>query len=98
MKKLFKISLWFIFLSVGKIIAQDFHLTQYDAFPLYMNPALTGNYLGETGHDYKIHSVYRTQWRALATKPYSTYGVGYDQKLQKERFGVGGYILNNRSG
>lgn len=75
--------------------AQDFHLAQYDAFNLYLNPALTGNYLGESG-DYKISSVYRTQWRALTPKPYTTYGVSYDMPYKK--FGFGGYLLDNRSG
>ncbi|HEX7415523.1 MAG TPA: PorP/SprF family type IX secretion system membrane protein [Bacteroidia bacterium] len=75
--------------------AQDPHLTQYDAFPVYLNPSLTGNYLGEEG-DYRISSVYRTQWRALTPKPYTTYGVAYDQTIK--RFGVGGYILDDKSG
>jgi type IX secretion system PorP/SprF family membrane protein len=75
--------------------AQDFHLTQYDAFPLYLNPALTGNYLGEDA-DYKINAVYRSQWRSMVKKPFSTYGISYDQPYKK--FGIGAYILNNRSG
>jgi type IX secretion system PorP/SprF family membrane protein len=95
MKKVVQLSVALSFLLLGRAVAQDFHLSQYDAFPLYMNPALTGNYLGEDG-DYKIHSVYRTQWRALASKPFSTFGMGYDMKY--DRYGMGGYILNNRSG
>jgi type IX secretion system PorP/SprF family membrane protein len=75
--------------------AQDFHLTQYDAFHLYQNPALTGNYLGEET-DYKINSVYRSQWRSMIRKPFTTYGISYDQPYK--RFGIGAYILNNRSG
>jgi type IX secretion system PorP/SprF family membrane protein len=75
--------------------AQDPHLSQYDAFPVYLNPSLTGNYLGEDA-DYRISSVYRSQWRALTPKPYTTYGVAYDQTVK--RFGVGGYILNDKEG
>lgn len=93
MKKL--IAIIFCFISMMQAKAQDFHLTQYDAFTMYMNPALTGNYLGENW-DYRIHSVYRTQWRTLPTKPYRTYGVGYD--MPYKRFGLGGYLLNNKSG
>src|ERR1700752_1151836 len=78
-----------------KLKAQDPHLTQYDAFPVYLNPSLTGNYLGEDA-DYRISAVYRTQWRALTSKPYATYGVAYDQAIK--RFGVGGYILDDKSG
>src|ERR1700758_1873703 len=83
-----------VFLSL-QMKAQDFHLAQYDVFSLYLNPALTGNYLGEGG-DYKISSVYRTQWRALTPKPYTTYGIAYDQPYK--RFGLGGYLLENKSG
>ncbi len=75
--------------------AQDPHLSQYDAFPVYLNPSLTGNYLGEDA-DYRISSVYRSQWRALTPKPYTTYGVAYDQTVK--RFGVGGYILEDKEG
>jgi type IX secretion system PorP/SprF family membrane protein len=85
----------FIIAFSGGMNAQDFHLTQYDAFHLYMNPALTGNYLGEDA-DYKINSVYRSQWRSMIRKPFTTYGLSYDQPYK--RFGIGAYILNNRSG
>lgn len=83
------------FLILIKLRAQDPHLTQYDAFPVYLNPSLTGNYLGEDA-DYRVSAVYRTQWRALTSKPYSTYGVAYDQAIK--RFGVAGYILDDKSG
>jgi type IX secretion system PorP/SprF family membrane protein len=83
------------FFILTELKAQDPHLSQYDAFPVYLNPSLTGNYLGEEG-DYRISSVYRSQWRALTPKPYTTYGVGYDQTVNK--FGVGGYILDDKSG
>lgn len=75
--------------------AQDFHLTQYDAFSMYLNPALTGNFLGEDA-DYRVNTTYRTQWRPLASKPFVTYGIGYDMPYKK--FGLGAYLLNNRSG
>jgi type IX secretion system PorP/SprF family membrane protein len=75
--------------------AQDFHLAQYDAFSLYLNPALTGNYLGAQG-DYRVQGVYRTQWRALSPQPYTTYGISYD--MPYKRYGFGGFILDNRSG
>lgn len=85
----------FIIMFSFNMKAQDFHLTQYDAFPLYLNPALTGNYLGEDA-DYKINAVYRSQWRSMVKKPFTTYGLSYDQPYKK--FGVGAYLLNNRSG
>ncbi|MCD6019329.1 MAG: putative rane protein [Bacteroidetes bacterium] len=79
----------------AKSKAQDFHLTQYDAFSLYLNPALTGEYLGDEW-SYKIHTVYRSQWKTLPVKPYQTYGLGFDKPYK--RVGIGGYLLDNRSG
>lgn len=95
MKTKIIISLIICSLFAVKSKAQDFHLTQYDAFALYLNPALTGNYLGED-YDYRIHSVYRSQWKNLQIKPYQTYGIGYDMLVK--RFGVGLNVLDNRSG
>jgi type IX secretion system PorP/SprF family membrane protein len=95
MKTKIFISFFFGCVIAMQLRAQDFHLTQYDAFSMYLNPALTGNYLGEDA-DYKISSVYRTQWRPLASRPYTTYGVGYD--MVHKKFGLGGYLLDNRSG
>ena len=90
------IPVFFCCVFIMQLRAQDFHLTQYDAFSLYLNPALTGNYLNEHDADYKVSTVYRTQWRPLATKPYATYGVSYD--MPYKRFGLGGYLLDNKSG
>ncbi len=99
MKTKIFIPVFLICVLAMQVKAQDFHLAQYDAFPLYINPALTGNYLGEEG-DYRVNSVYRTQWRALSPKPFATYGVSYDMPFKKweKNFGLGGFILNNRSG
>ena len=79
------------YVSVG----QDFHISQYDGFTMYLNPALTGNYV-DYESDYKIYSTNRSQWRSLGGKPFSTYGIGYDMKHKK--FGIGSYLLNNRAG
>lgn len=76
-------------------LAQDFHLSQYDAAPHYFNPALTGIYFGEKA-DYRIYSDYRSQWKALGYKPYSTFYAAYD--MPYKLFGLGGYIVNNRNG
>ncbi len=77
------------------INAQDFHLAQYDAFALYLNPALTGSFSGEDA-DYRASTIYRSQWRSLSRKPFATYGLAYDMPYKK--FGIGAYILNNKSG
>jgi type IX secretion system PorP/SprF family membrane protein len=87
-------------LFAGKAAAQeDYHLSQFNAASLYLNPALTGMYLGERG-DYRITSDYRSQWRALGLKPYTTAFISYDMPLHKyeNKWGVGGYLIDNKSG
>lgn len=72
---------------------QDFHLSQYDAAALNVNPALTGIFKG----DYRIHGHYRTQWSAVASKPFTTGLVSFDMK-HKKNWGFGGQIANFRAG
>jgi type IX secretion system PorP/SprF family membrane protein len=79
----------------GVLVAQDFHLSQLDAAPHYFNPALTGIYFGNDVN-YRIYSDYRTQWRALGVKPFSTYYIAYD--MPHKLFGFGGYLIHNRNG
>ncbi|MBA3901539.1 MAG: PorP/SprF family type IX secretion system membrane protein, partial [Bacteroidetes bacterium] len=75
--------------------AQDFHLSQYDAATLYTNPALTGMYLGDKKTDYRIYGNFRQQWRSVG-QPFNTGYMAYDRV--HKRFGLGGYIINNRAG
>jgi type IX secretion system PorP/SprF family membrane protein len=77
------------------LYAQDFHLSQFDAAPHYFNPALTGIYFSGDA-DYRIYSDYRTQWRALGIKSFSTYYLAYD--MPYKLYGLGGYLINNRNG
>jgi type IX secretion system PorP/SprF family membrane protein len=72
--------------------AQDFHLSQYDAAPLNVNPGLTGVFKG----DYRLHAHYRTQWAAVATKPFTTGLVSFDANLKN--WGLGGQVANFRAG
>lgn len=73
--------------------SQDFHLSQYDAAALNVNPALTGVFKG----DYRVHGHYRTQWSAVATKPFTTGLVSFDMRHNKN-WGFGGQIANFRAG
>ncbi|MEK6615729.1 MAG: PorP/SprF family type IX secretion system membrane protein [Bacteroidota bacterium] len=75
--------------------AQDFHLSQYDATSHYFNPALTGIYFGNSAN-YRIYSDYRSQWKSLGIKPFSTYYLAYDMPYQL--YGFGGYLIHNRNG
>jgi type IX secretion system PorP/SprF family membrane protein len=78
--------------SVITLQAQDFHLSLYDAAPLFLNPAMTG--LIET--KMRAHAHFRNQWNVLAYKPFTTSLVSFD--LPKEKWGFGGQITNMRAG
>lgn len=77
----------------SKVKAQDFHLSQYDAAALNVNPALTGEFMGE----YRLHAHYRNQWRAVATNPFTTGLVSFDMN-RNNKWGFGGQIANFRAG
>lgn len=71
---------------------QDGHLSMYDAAPIFLNPALTGVFQG----DYRIHGQYRTQWKAVNFKPYTSALISADMSYKKWGFGV--QINNFRAG
>ncbi len=83
---------WLFLFLPSLIFAQDFHLSQYDAAPLFLNPSMTGMFDGS----YRVHLHYRTQWAAVASKPLTTAGISFDMPVKK--FGVGLQIMNYRAG
>jgi len=78
--------------AIGKTKAQDFHLSMYDAAPMFLNPAMTGVFEG----DWRVHTHYRTQWKSVNFKPYTTAMVSVDAPYKK--WGFGGQIMNYRAG
>jgi type IX secretion system PorP/SprF family membrane protein len=70
----------------------DPHFSQYYAYPLWLNPALTGVIDG----DYRITGNYRSQGTNIG-QPYSTTGVSFDAATQKN-IGVGINALNMSAG
>jgi type IX secretion system PorP/SprF family membrane protein len=78
--------------------AQDFHLSQFDQAPQYLNPALTGVFFGEN-FDYRLGMNFRSQWKSILPKSYSTTSLGYDMNLtgKYEKFGIGGFIISNNA-
>lgn len=72
--------------------AQDFHLSQHDAAPLYLNPGLVGQFDGK----YRVHGHYRTQWGSLSSKSYKTAAISFDMPFDKMAFGA--QIINRRAG
>jgi len=90
MKKIFIVILFIG--SFAKANAQDFHLSMYDAAPVFLNPAMTGVFDGE----WRVHTQYRTQWKAVNFKPYTTGLVSFDMPYKK--WGFGAQISNFRAG
>lgn len=76
----------------SSIKAQDFHLSMYDAAPLFLNPAMTGMVDG----NFRVHAQYRNQWKSIAFKPYNTALISLD--APKGKWGYGGQIINMRAG
>lgn len=90
MKKILFVILLFIGGFNAK--AQDWHLSMYDAAPLYLNPAMTGVVDGE----WRIHAQYRNQWSSVNFKPFTTGLLSFDMPVGK--WGFGGQIVNYRAG
>ena len=77
------------------VFSQDIHFSQFNASPLDLNPAYTGNYDG----DWRIFYNFRTQWSSVAD-PYKTTSVGFDKPfyILNQKFGGGLYFVNDNSG
>lgn len=75
-----------------QLIGQDFHMSQYDAAALNVNPAFTGQFRG----DMRVHGHYRNQWKAIAHKPFTTYLMSLD--FNKGKWAFGGQIANFNAG
>ncbi|MCW3076318.1 MAG: putative rane protein [Bacteroidetes bacterium] len=78
--------------TMSLLKAQDFHLSLYDAAPLFLNPAMTGLVDGKM----RAHAQYRNQWNSVAYKPYTTALVSFD--MPKGKWGFGGQVTNMRAG
>ena len=92
MKNIYKISIIITFLAGGTIAnAQDAHLSQYGASPILLNPANTGVI---ENADFRIGANYRTQWGSIPSSSYTTTAISFETRI-KERWGVGGYAINN---
>ncbi len=66
-------------LNVESARAQDVHFTQFNAAPLIVNPAFTGNFSGQ----WRGAAIYRDQWRSIPA-PFVTYGASVDMPLVED--------------
>ena len=77
------------------VSAQDIHFSQFDLSPINLNPALTGQFVG----DYRFIGNYRTQWSSV-TVPYNTFSFGADARnfLPQENYAGGIQINQDKAG
>lgn len=69
-----------LLLILGTVKAQDVHLSQYNASPLMLNPALAGM----NACDYRVYANFRTQWLTVSTgNTYRTFAGGADMAIGK---------------
>lgn len=75
--------------------AQDIHFSQYDLSPINLNPAQTGQFVG----DYRFIGNYRTQWSSV-TVPYNTFSFGADARnfLPQKNYAGGIQINQDQAG
>lgn len=79
------IIVWVLFCSMFYVGAQDFHLSQYWASPLNLNPALTG----VMEDNIRFAANYRNQWFQYST--FTTYAASVDANLFRNK--LNGNIL-----
>ena len=86
----------FVFAGIAtKTYSQDLHLSQFDAAPLFFNPALSGNFDGI----HRFIGNYKSQW-----KTYNSVLLSYDRMLPEKfnvaggKFGVGGIVTRDQAG
>jgi len=72
------------------MMAQDHIYSQFYNSPIYLNPALTGQFEG----DIRFNALYRNQWSGLASD-YSYISASGDLNLERINSGVG--LIFNRS-
>ncbi|MBL4577116.1 MAG: PorP/SprF family type IX secretion system membrane protein [Flavobacteriales bacterium] len=72
-------------------LSQEIQFSQYSAFPLYLNPAYTGNI-----DQQRVALTSRNQWVAV-DGAFNTLGVAYDYNLKNFKSGVGLVLLQDES-
>ena len=90
----------FVVLIVGSICIDEVHgqETQYSLFhtsPVYINPANTGNFVG----DWRLGANYRNQWASIGD-PFQTASISYDQHffLMNQTVSAGLFLFSDYTG
>jgi type IX secretion system PorP/SprF family membrane protein len=92
MSKVIKTILLFLLLQASAEGQVDPHFSQYYAYPLWLNPGLTGTMDG----GYRFTAIYRNQWSSVMT-PFTTMGISADVASEKN-LNLGLNFLNQTAG
>lgn len=92
------VALAFTMQGAQQVQAQDVHFTQFNASPLIINPAFTGNFSGKL----RASAIYRDQWRSV-TVPFKTIAVSVDAPIVHDLtvddyLAAGIQLYNDRAG
>ncbi len=98
MNKLNQITLAISMMLYIQLQAQDIHLSQFYHSPLNLNPALTGDFLG----DIRVTVNHRNQWASVSV-PYLTSSISVDSRintklLKNDGVGIGLLMVHDKSG
>lgn len=76
--------------------AQDIHFSQFYASPLTLNPANTGNFVG----DLRACGNYRNQWSSIDNRAYSTVALSVEKQFSffSDVMSAGIVFVNDQSG
>jgi len=90
--KVYAVVVGLMICSAKSFAQTDPHFSQYYAYPLWLNPALTGVVDG----DYRASVNFKQQWGAL-NNSFLTGGASFDM-APKKNFAFGATVLNQRAG
>ncbi len=68
----------FLILISNRGSAQDTQYSQFYAYPVYMNAALSGSHSGT----YRVSSAYRSQWAQSLDRPFTSFSMAGDFKIE----------------
>jgi type IX secretion system PorP/SprF family membrane protein len=72
--------------------AQDMQFTQFNAAPLYLNPAFTGSTI-----EHRVSTSYRNQWAGIPGG-YTNYVLSYDYNMAEYNSGLGFLFAREQAG
>jgi type IX secretion system PorP/SprF family membrane protein len=93
MRRYWVVLLLFVTLTAQNLFAQDHLYSQFYDAPIYLNPALNGQFDG----DFRMNLIYRSQWTALPG-PLNYYTLSADLNLPMYNSGIGLMITKSTEG